>query len=106
MNAYSKDLRLRVLAAVDRGMSRKEVVKTFGISLATAGRYLRRRREGVNRPELDRRRTAQVRDTVLAGRHRAALASPVHRAVRSEPPGIGVIRGHLSVFTRECAVQR
>jgi transposase len=32
MNAYSKDLRLRVLAAVDRGMPRKEVVKTFGVS--------------------------------------------------------------------------
>jgi transposase len=48
MNAYSKDLRLRVLAAVDRGMPRKEVVKTFGVSLATIGRYLRRRREGVD----------------------------------------------------------
>jgi transposase len=48
MNAYSKDLRLRVLAAVDRGMPRKEVVNTFGISVATIGRYLRRRREGVD----------------------------------------------------------
>ena len=48
MNAYSKDLRLRVLAAVDRGMPRKEVVRTFGISIATIGRYLRRRREGLD----------------------------------------------------------
>jgi transposase len=48
MNAYSKDLRLRVLAALDRGMPRKEVVKTFGVSIATIGRYLRRRREGAN----------------------------------------------------------
>ncbi len=48
MNAYSKDLRLRVLAAVDRGMTRKEVVRTFGISIATIGRYLRRRREGAD----------------------------------------------------------
>ena len=48
MNAYSKDLRLRVLAAVDRGMPRKEVVRTFGVSIATIGRYLRRRREGAD----------------------------------------------------------
>ena len=45
MNAYSKDLRLRVLAAVDRGVSRAEIVETFGVSLATARRWLRRRRE-------------------------------------------------------------
>jgi transposase len=48
MNAYSKDLRLRVLAAINRGMLRKEVVKTFGVSIATKGRYLRRRREGID----------------------------------------------------------
>jgi transposase len=48
MNAYSKDLRPRVLAALDRGMPRKEVVKTFGVSIATIGRYLRRRREGMD----------------------------------------------------------
>jgi transposase len=48
MNAYSKDLRLRVLAAVDRGMPRKEAVRTFGVSIATIGRYLRRRREGAD----------------------------------------------------------
>ena len=48
MNAYSKDLRLRVLAALDRGMPRREVVRTFGVSIATIGRYLRRRREGMD----------------------------------------------------------
>ena len=45
MNAYSKDLRLRVLAAVDRGIPREEIVRVFGVSLATVGRWLRRRRE-------------------------------------------------------------
>jgi transposase len=48
MNAYSKDLRLRVLAAVDRGMPRKEVVRTFGVSIATKESYIRRRREGMD----------------------------------------------------------
>ncbi len=45
MNAYSKDLRIRVLAAVDRGERREEIVRLFGVSVATVGRWLRRRRE-------------------------------------------------------------
>jgi transposase len=45
MKAYSKDLRLRVLAACDRGMPRKEVAETFGVSVSTLKRYLRLRNE-------------------------------------------------------------
>ncbi len=40
MNAYSKDLRLKTLAALDRGLTKGEVVETFGISLATLKRWL------------------------------------------------------------------
>ena len=46
MNAYSKDLRLRVLEAVDRGLPREEVSVLFGVSLSTIKRYVKRRREG------------------------------------------------------------
>jgi transposase len=45
MNAYSKDLRLRVLAAVDRGIPRKEVADLFGVSLSSIKRWLKRRRQ-------------------------------------------------------------
>ena len=45
MRAYSKDLRLKALAAVDRGMPRGEVAATFGVSASTLKRYLRLRRE-------------------------------------------------------------
>jgi transposase len=45
MRAYSKDLRLRVLAAVDRAMPRGEVAETFSVSVWTVKRYLRLRRE-------------------------------------------------------------
>ena len=45
MRAYSKDLRLRVLAAVDRGMPREEIARVFGVSAPTVRRYLRLRRE-------------------------------------------------------------
>jgi transposase len=46
MKPYSKDLRMKVLAAVDRGgMPRKEVAEVFGVSEPTIKRWLRRRRE-------------------------------------------------------------
>jgi len=45
MKPYSKDLRLRILAAVDRGMGRREVARTFGVSEPTIRRYLRLRRQ-------------------------------------------------------------
>jgi transposase len=45
MKAYSKDLRLKVLDAVDRGMARKEVARTFGICVPSIKRWLKRRRE-------------------------------------------------------------
>ena len=46
MDIYSKDLRIRALAAVDRGIPRKEVVEVFSISLTTLKRWLKMRREG------------------------------------------------------------
>ena len=46
MKPYSKDLRLRVLAAVDAGTPREEqVAKTFSVSMPTIKRWLKRRRE-------------------------------------------------------------
>src|ERR687898_781389 len=44
MNAYSKDLRLKVLSAIDRGIPRKEVSDLFGVSRSTIKRWLKRRR--------------------------------------------------------------
>jgi transposase len=40
MELYSKDLRLRVLAAVDRGMPRAEAARILGVSEPTIRRYL------------------------------------------------------------------
>jgi transposase len=45
MRAYSQDLRERVLRALDQGYARSEIVKLFGISLATIKRYLKQRQE-------------------------------------------------------------
>jgi transposase len=46
MEIYSKDLRVRAVAAVERGIPRREVVETFSISLTTLKRWLKKRREG------------------------------------------------------------
>src|SRR5215210_3117841 len=45
MKPYSKDLRLRVLSAVDSGSPREQVVKTFSVSMPTIKRWIKRRRE-------------------------------------------------------------
>jgi len=45
MKAYSPDLRESVLRAVESGMPRADIVKTFAVSLATIKRYLKQRRE-------------------------------------------------------------
>jgi transposase len=45
MKPYSKDLRLRVLSAVDSGKPREEVATTFSGSMPTIKRWLKRRRE-------------------------------------------------------------
>ena len=42
---YSRDLRVRVLAAVDGGAPREEVAETFSVSVPSIKRWLKRRRE-------------------------------------------------------------
>jgi transposase len=41
MGIYSKDLRIRAVAAVVRGLPRREILETFSISLTTLKRWLR-----------------------------------------------------------------
>ncbi len=65
MNAYSLDLRLKVLDAVDRGIPRREVVRTFAVSMPTIERYLRRRRQnGDLAPKPSPGRTPSICSTV------------------------------------------
>ena len=46
MEIYSTDLRIRAVAAVERGIPRREVVETFSVSLTTLKRWLKMKREG------------------------------------------------------------
>jgi transposase len=64
MKAYSQDLRANILEAVDRGMSKSEAARTFGVSRSSVKRYAAARREGRpltpkkhpgSKPKLDKR---------------------------------------------------
>ncbi len=47
MNAYSQDLRRKIVEAVSaRGMAKSEAARSFGVSLSSVKRYVRLAREG------------------------------------------------------------
>jgi transposase len=48
MPIYSKDLKIRAVDALERGIPRKEVLEIFSVSLTTLKRWLKFRREGKN----------------------------------------------------------
>lgn len=70
MEAYSIDLRGKVLAAYDRGMMTKEIAKAFDVSASWARRVKQRRREhgelaprprvGKHHMKIDRARLAEL----------------------------------------------
>ena len=109
MGAYSKDLRLKVLGAVDRGMPTKETAKVFGVSLATVKRWLKRRREDGDLAP--RRSTGRRRRILSTDEERRALwvqleGSPDatlerHRELWEERRGVRV-----SVATMSRAVRK
>jgi len=45
MEAYSPDLRSKIVAAVEAGRSKTEVARVFGIGLSTVKRYLKQHQE-------------------------------------------------------------
>jgi transposase len=44
MKAYSRDLRTRIVDAVEANMSKAEAARTFDVGLSTVKRYVRRKR--------------------------------------------------------------
>src|SRR4051812_20360988 len=114
MRAYSMDLRERVVAAVDAGLSQSQAAARFGVSLRTVERYLARRRvtgslsaseQRHGREPMVRRRlqawlparletgadatlAEHVAAFLAAGGPRVSLAS-MSRAIAGLPPGPG-----------------
>jgi transposase len=46
MNAYSEDLRKKIVEAVERGMPKIEAARTFGVGISSLKRYMATYREG------------------------------------------------------------
>jgi transposase len=46
MKSYSEDLRRKIVAAVERGMSKTEAARLFDVSLSSVKRYSRMARQG------------------------------------------------------------
>src|SRR3712207_6585850 len=46
MRAYSEDPRTKILAALERGMSKAEAARTFDVSISSVKRYARSVRQG------------------------------------------------------------
>ena len=64
MNAYSEDLRKKIVEAVGRGMGKSEAARTFGVGISSVKRYVATAREGKSlapkkrpgsKPKLDHR---------------------------------------------------
>ncbi len=94
MKAYSQDLRLRVLAACDRGMPRQQVAETFGVSVSTIKRYVKLREE-----------TGDVRPTPIPGppaHKRAALEEGLPAQVALNPDL--TLAEHCELFEEERGV--
>jgi transposase len=64
MKPYSKDLRLRVLSAVDAGTPREEVAKTFSLGVGAHHKALAKEasRDGGRGAKSDPRQALQERD--------------------------------------------
>ena len=77
MKAYSKDLRIRVLDALDSGEPRAEVIRLLGVSASTVTRWRRRRSE-----------TGSLAESVRPGRpgpKRAALRAGLVPQLAAHP---------------------
>ncbi len=102
MKPYSKDLRLKVLSAVDRGMPRGRVAEVFVVSVPTIKRWLKRRREtgGVEPKPVPgpQAHKAQALDTALPAQARLNpdLTLEEHCELFEESQGVRVSTATMS----------
>ena len=74
MKAYSEDLRQKIVDAIQRGMSKAEAARTFGIGISTVKRYASKAQRGESlepakapgkRPKIDERVGKLLEEDVL-----------------------------------------
>jgi transposase len=107
MKAYSPDLRFRIVAAVDAGMSKAEAARRFDVALSSVKRYVRLQAiTGSLDPTPRPGRTALIRSHQLEDlraqvRDHAAAYLDEHCALWKETHGIEV-----SMITMSRAIRR
>jgi transposase len=97
MNAYSKDLRLKVLATVERGVPRREISELLGISISTISRYVKLRASG-----------REIAPKPSPGRRAKILASPAHKRAlwrQLEENDTATLEEHREMFEKERGVR-
>ena len=96
MNAYSKDLRLKVLSAVERGVPRREISELLGISISTISRYVQRKASG-----------EQIAPKPSPGRTPKILAEPEHKRVlwrQLKENDTATLKEHSEMFEEQCGI--
>jgi transposase len=73
MNAYSEDLREKIIEALGRGMGKSEAARTFSVSLSSVKRYAKLAEEGRSltpkkrpgsKPKLDERASKMLEEDI------------------------------------------
>ena len=96
MNAYSKDLRLKVLDALERGVPRREVSEFLGISLSTISRYVKLKASG-----------RQIAPMPSPGRKAKILDSLAHKRAlwrQLQENDTATLNEHCQMFEKERGV--
>jgi transposase len=90
MNAYSEDLRKKIVEAVERGMPKIEAARTFGVGISSVKRYVAAAREGRSlapkkrpgsKPKLDEG-ARRLRQKAARGRPPGASSGDLARETR------------------------
>lgn len=107
MNAYSEDLRKKIVEAKERGMPTVEVARTFGVGLSSVKRYAKVAREGGSlspkrspgrRPKADERARRRLLEADLRERPAATLSE--RREYLRSVAGLGVSDSTVSRLLR------
>ena len=97
MNAYSKDLRLKVLNAVERGIPRREVSELLGISLSIISRYVELKASG-----------RQIAPKPSPGRKAKILANPARKRAlwrQLQENDTATLEEHSEMFEKEQGIR-
>jgi len=103
MNAYSLDLRKKIVKAKERGMPTVEVAKTFGVGVSTVKRYAATAREG--RPLAPKKRPGS-KPKIDEGARRLLEADLEERPAATLPERREFLRRTCGVSVSDSTVSR